>query len=89
VARLGSANLFTTSKGWSNVTGTALGATVSREQMLVFGNVGDVLEAGSGWTQAGTAANATDYAGMQFVVYNNTALQVQLLVANTLPPLGG
>jgi hypothetical protein len=74
-------NSFNTGNGWSNVTGTALSATVQRHQLLVKGDAGDtlVLNAGTGfWTSAGTVTNS----GITYTVYQNDASNSQVLVQN-------
>jgi len=64
-------NLFNASNGW-----TALGATVTRHQLVVDGNAGDVLNASGTWNDAGVIT----VGGQAYEVYNDQASATQLLV---------
>jgi hypothetical protein len=75
-------NLFHTGNGWSNDTGTPLGASVQRHQLVIDGTtttdnaLKDVVAVvGSGWTQAGTVTNS----GTTYEVWNHTNA-AQLLI---------
>ncbi|WP_430407265.1 beta strand repeat-containing protein [Hydrogenophaga sp.] len=57
-------NLFNTGNGWSNITGSALGASVQRHQLVVDGDAGDVV---SSLEAAGS--NTGELAGRSYVVF--------------------
>ncbi|MDP3253392.1 MAG: FG-GAP-like repeat-containing protein [Hydrogenophaga sp.] len=62
-------NLFNTSNDWSNTTGSALGVSVQRHQMVVDGDAGDVVSS-SGWIDTGDTVSSD---GQTYAVYNSTA----------------
>ncbi|RFO96304.1 hypothetical protein DIC66_13405 [Rhodoferax lacus] len=62
----------------SLVSGSAMGATVAKHQLAVFGNASDALVIdAAGWTNTGTVVS---YNGHSLVVYNNSSSAAQLLV---------
>jgi hypothetical protein len=74
-------NSFNTGNGWSNVSGTALGASVQRHQLVVKGGANDnlVLSAGNSfWASNGTVSDGTN----TYTVYQNDLSNAQLLVQN-------
>ncbi|WP_146100146.1 FG-GAP-like repeat-containing protein [Limnohabitans sp. TS-CS-82] len=70
----------TTGSGWSDGTYT-LGAAVSRHQLVIDGNTGDMARlTDSGWTLMGTALKGT----ATYKVYNSASGLAQVLVANAV-----
>ena len=69
-------NLFN-SGTTSAVSGAALGASIAKHQVAVFGDAQDILHTGAGWTNSGTVVN---YAGHDLAVYNNSNGSAQLLI---------
>ena len=75
-------NSFNTSNGWSNVdTGTALGASVQKHQLVIDGTLSDRLNLRGGWTLATDTVNSSASGLLQsYKVYNSVLGNAQLLV---------
>jgi hypothetical protein len=82
-------NLFNTSNGWTNSSGTPLGAAVARHQLMVLGSAGDVIVASGGWTSVGQATHVDAGTTHTYEIYNSSVgTYAQLLVDATITRTG-
>ena len=79
VQGMGGVNLFNTLTGWTNRNGSALGAQVSRQQVLITGQLGDALDVDLGLWRA-TSGWVVGPNGTAYKVLNHTQHPAQLLV---------
>jgi methionine-rich copper-binding protein CopC len=63
-------------KTWTNVSGTALGATTAYHQLVVDGSAADTFVSTDAWANVGTVSDGTN----NYVVYQNASVNAQVLV---------
>ncbi len=75
-------NLFHTDNGWSNDTGTPLGASVQRHQLVIDGGANDVVDVtgGANWTQAGSVTSSISGSLQTYHVWNHNSSAAQMLI---------
>ena len=89
-------NSFNTGNGWTNATGAALSASVSKHQLVIDGTATDrvqIKDFASAWTRSQTVSGTNDIVShtensttRNYYVYNSTSGNAQLLIDTGITP---